>query len=262
MTTVRAEDVEDLWGYAKRLRFIQETISQSFPQQKQEEITVLDVGCGNGSQLAIPLLRNGLQLTGIDPHEDSIVRARKFASGASNAHFICGSVEDLSHGAVFDLVVLSEVLEHVEEPDKLLRASLTHLKKEGVVIITVPNGFGEFEIDWWLFRLLRLPQLRDALVKRGKEEVGSTDNLDSSHVQFFTRQRLKRMFDECNLVVTREASGSFLSGPFVAYSLARSTRFIEWNARVTDQLPFAWASSWYFALRRGANTVEYPGKRS
>ena len=47
-----------------------------------------------------------------------------------------------------------------------------------------------------------------------------------------------------------EGVASFLAGPFIGHTLARSDRFVEWNARVTDKLPRVLASGWYFALRR------------
>jgi SAM-dependent methyltransferase len=251
-----ADESENLWGYAKRLHFIRDTIRLSFKEKRAAEVHILDVGCGNGSQLAIPLARDGFQLTGVDPHTASITRARALAKDISCARFICGNVEDLPVDQVFDMVILSEVLEHLEDPERLFKASLTHLKQNGVMIVTVPNGYGEFEIDWWLFRALRLPKLLHAFGSRSGEQIGSTDNIESGHVQFFTLRRLKRIFKECNLVITREGTGSLLGGPFVAYSLARSTRFLNWNARITERLPASLASSWYFALRRRTDVTD------
>jgi hypothetical protein len=45
-----------------------------------------------------------------------------------------------------------------------------------------------------------------------------------------------------------------LAGPLVGHTLARSERFIEWNARITDSLPLILSSGWYFALRRQPRT--------
>lgn len=243
------DEVENLWGYSKRLRFVRSSIKESFVDKRPSELRVLDVGCGNGSQLALPLVCDGFQLTGIDPHEESIAKARQLVNNAANAHFIAGEIEALVDDKKFDVVILSEVLEHMDEPNKLLCASVAFMKPDGIMLVTVPNGYGEFELDWWIFRGLRLPQLRDALISRPKETGASTENFESGHVQFFTRGRLNKLFDTCNLTVVREASGSFLGGPFVAYSLARSSRFLEWNARITERLPLSWASSWYFVLR-------------
>ena len=240
---------ENLWGYAKRLRFVEETIAEVFPRADYASLRVLDVGCGNGSMLALPLARRGLQVTGIDIDAPSIEHARQLAKDLPAATFICGDVADLKMED-FDVVILAEVLEHLTEPRTLLADSAKHLSKGGIMIITVPNGYGEFEIDSRLFRIFRLQRIVDALAKKSREIVAATDNHESGHVQSFTRRRLRRLFAECSLTVFREGAASFLAGPLIGHTLARSNRFIEWNSRVTDKLPLTFASGWYFALRR------------
>lgn len=247
------QECEDLWGYAKRLRFVREAIRDQFPARRAQEIRVLDIGCGNGSQLALPLaLTDGFQITGVDPDRRSIEHAASLACGNPCARFLCGRVEDLMDEMPFDVVVLSEVLEHLERPEELLLAGVKLLKPDGILIVTVPNGYGEFEIDSWVFRKLRLQRVVDALVRNKREVLGATDNQESGHVQFFTRSRLRRLFNRCGLIPVREGSASFLAGPIAGHLLARSDRFIRWNARVTDHLPFQLASGWYFALRLSA----------
>jgi ubiquinone biosynthesis O-methyltransferase len=241
--------LENLWGYAKRLRFVEQTIAEVFPERAPSSLRALDVGCGNGSELALPLARLGFQVTGIDIDAASIEHARALAIDLKNAEFICLDVAELKAEA-FDVVILSEVLEHLTEPRTLLANSVRHLAEGGVVIVTVPNGYGEFELDSKLFRLFRLQRVVDVLAKNSREAIAATDNHESGHVQSFTRRRLRRLFKECSLSVFREGAASFLAGPLIGHTLARSSRFIEWNSRVTDRLPFALASGWYFALRR------------
>jgi 2-polyprenyl-3-methyl-5-hydroxy-6-metoxy-1,4-benzoquinol methylase len=240
---------ENLWGYAKRLRFIEQAIGEAFPQRAPASLRVLDVGCGNGSQLALPLARHGFQVIGIDIDAGSIEHAQQLAKDLKNASFMCLEVTELKT-ASFDVVILSEVLEHMTEPRALLAESVKHLGEGGLVIVTVPNGYGEFEIDSRLFQLLRLQRLVERLAKNKREVLASTDNHASGHVQRFTRRRLQRLFRECSLSVFREGAASFLAGPLIGHTLARFPRFIRWNSRVTDKLPLALASGWYFALRR------------
>lgn len=250
MNANQREERENLWGYAKRLRFVRGVIADAFPERKASELRVLDVGCGNGSELALPLMRDGFQVVGVDLDERSIEHARSLMKGALNARFVCGRVEELARERAFDIVILSEVLEHTTEPRELLAASIPHLAEEGVMIVTVPNGYGEFEMDSWMFRALRLQRVVDALARNKVEVVGATDNQESGHVQFFTQRRLKSLFAECGLKVFRESGGSLLCGPVAGHVLGRSENFIRWNARVTDRLPLLFSSSWYFALRR------------
>jgi SAM-dependent methyltransferase len=242
------EEQENLWGYLKRLRFVRSVIEDHFRSQDSLTIKILDVGCGNGSQLAIPLARLGFNVTGIDPDHASISHANRLAKNIPSASFLCASVDDVTDN--FDVVILSEVLEHVADPANLLKTGVRLLHPNGVIIVTTPNGYGEFELDSWLFGALRMQHVVDKLVTNKSQVLGSTDNEDSGHVQFFTRRRLHRIFKECGLTVWREAGASLFAGPFAGHLLARSSRFIQWNAGVTDRLPMALASGWYFALRR------------
>jgi ubiquinone biosynthesis O-methyltransferase len=249
MAELELKTHEDLWGYGKRLRFIERMIHESFASRATRDIRILDVGCGNGSQLAIPLLNRGFSLTGIDIDERSISRAKTLASGVLNSQFICARPEDLSSDSSFDVVILSEVLEHLKEPEALLKAAVARIVQGGILIVTVPNGHGEFEWDSWLFNRLKLQNVVNALAKHSHEVLGGTENHECGHVQFFTRRSLQRVFTEYRLTVIREEPGVFISGPIVGHTLARSQRFIDWNARITRRLPLSWASSWYFALR-------------
>lgn len=248
-------EIEDLWGYAKRLRFVRDSICAAFLQGS--ELQVLDVGCGNGSQLAIPLANDaGLAVTGIDPDRRSIERANQLAGSTSNLKFICGSVADLPAGSLFDVVILSEVLEHLDQPAQMLLAAVEFLQPRGILIVTVPNGYGEFEIDSWIFRRLRLQKLVNRFAQQ-QQVLAATDNAESGHVQFFTRSYLLRLFREARLSIFREGTASLFAGPIIGHFIARSSRLIEWNAGITDRLPFALASGWYFALRR--NHAEQTG---
>jgi 2-polyprenyl-3-methyl-5-hydroxy-6-metoxy-1,4-benzoquinol methylase len=257
-----SEESENIWGYAKRVRFMASSIREAFPNRTPASIRVLDIGCGNGSCVAIPLARLGFNVTGVDPHAPSIERAVELAEGIHNIHFVTGYVQHLSHPP-FDVILLSEVLEHLSDPSVLLCAALQHLREGGIVIVTVPNGYGEFEIDWWIFRKLHLEALVDLArrlrgpkkhTSRVSDSIASSENQNSPHIQFFTRQSIRRVFDRCSLQVIRERNASFLCGAMVVYALGRSDCFARWNARISDRLPPALASGWYFVLRPSKGT--------
>lgn len=251
----RIEAKEDLWGYRKRLQFVCDSIETAFPKRPVSDIRILDVGCGSATQLGLPLALIGYELTGIDTHKPSIDTALELGNDLPNVHFVCGRVEELT-AEPFDVVILSEVLEHVYDPKMLLTAGLQHMKSDGLVIVTVPNGYGEFEWDSWLFRLLGLDRLvqeyemRRAEKKGKRETISSTENHESGHIQFFTRSRIQTIFDLCGLSIVDQNGSTLASGPFAGHALARFPKFIDWNARVTDKLPLAFSSGWFFALQR------------
>lgn len=250
MDEIKRDDQEDLWGYAKRLRFVRSTIAKTFPRKRAADLRILDIGCGNGSQLSLPLAEDDFEIVGIDPDERSIDHARQLAGTRANATFQCANAAELSKAKPFDVVILSETLEHTPQPESLLAEGVACMSPGGIMIVTVPNGYGEFEIDSWVFRTLRLQKVVDAIAGEPHEVMSSTDNQECGHVQFFTRGQLRGLFDQCGLVAFREGAASFLAGPIAGHILARSDRFIEWNAQVTDKLPLVLASGWYFALRR------------
>lgn len=245
---------ENLCGYAKRFGFVCAAIEAEFPGTMPSEVKILDVGCGSAAQLGVPLANRGYQVTGIDTHEPSIAKALELADGNSNANFIVGNVEDLD-AEPFDVVILSEVLEHVSEPEALLKASLLKLSSHGLVIITVPNGYGEFEWDSWAFRKLGLDRLVEKIQKQrvvekiSRHEIPSTENAENGHIQFFTKRRLESMFRSCGLTLINECASTLISGPFASYTIGRIPGFIDLNAKIANILPMTFSSGWFFALR-------------
>lgn len=243
---------ENLWGYKKRLSFVHHHASRI------GAATILDIGCGNGSQLAIPLAEMGYSITGIDPHQKSIERARQSGVGK----FINGFSTELPTQS-FDVVIISEVLEHLRAPEELLADSLRFISRNGILIVTVPNGYGEFEFDSRMYRGLRLDaafswlsRVRRSISKKGEPstEVASSDDT-SGHIQRFTLPRLKRMFAAHGLVLEDRRATSIWSGPLICHTLGRSKRFRHLNAKVADHLPMVFSGGWMFCLRKVCNSV-------
>jgi ubiquinone biosynthesis O-methyltransferase len=246
---------ENVWAYGKRFRFIAQAIQKWC--SSSDATRVLDVGCGNGSQVAIPLARLGHHVVGIDTDERSITQAHQYADALPNAHFYQHEVRQVREGK-FDCVILSEVLEHVPDPAKLLRESLVHLRPDGIAIVTVPNGYGEFECDSWLFRTLRLDRVVQ-LAKRSRgsressvapAELASTENHECGHIQFFTLRRLRQIFCSEGLDIVQSKGSCLACGPIAVYTVARIPGYIHCNQRIADFLPLQLSSGWYFVLRR------------
>lgn len=97
---------------------------------------VLDVGCGEGFTLN-KLKEEGIGKSwqGVDFEEEAIKIGKKVYP---NLQLKQGNIYDLEYkNSSFDLVVCTEVLEHLEEPEKGLREILRVSKK--YVILSVPN---------------------------------------------------------------------------------------------------------------------------
>ena len=252
---------ENLWGYGRRLAFVDGVMQREFAERKRRELRVLDIGCGNGSQLAIPLADAGYQVTAVDPHEPSIQHGRRLAPAVN---FVQGVVTDLPLRR-FDCVIISEVLEHLDVPENLLSMALPYLAESGILIITVPNGYGEFELDRRSYQALHVDKLVAWLwstfknAQSGEPLAGSDE--ESPHVQRFTLSRLRKMFDQNNLLLVDARGTSLVSGPFVLHLFGRSQTFIRLNAAIADHVPLPLVAGWMFSLRLTRQSQFTPSPR-
>ena len=86
---------------------------------------VLDVGCGGGI-LAEAMARRGAQVTGIDLASKPLKVARLHAmdTGAQGLEYLEVAAEELAlqRPGAFDTVTCMEMLEHVPQPDSVVRA--------------------------------------------------------------------------------------------------------------------------------------------
>ncbi|KAM6460717.1 ubiquinone biosynthesis O-methyltransferase, mitochondrial [Liasis olivaceus] len=105
---------------------------------------ILDVGCGGGL-LTEPLGRLGASVTGIDPLEENIRTAEMHKSFdpvlTKRIQYRTCTLEDIveEESEKFDIVVASEVVEHVADVEKLIRCFGEVLKPEGSLFITTIN---------------------------------------------------------------------------------------------------------------------------
>lgn len=121
-----------------RLMFIINHLKHFFKTDTIENLSILDVGCGGGL-LCEPLARLGAHVTGIDQSIGAIAIAKDHAEKQElHIHYINQDLEKVpSHH--FDVVIASEVIEHVMDQQKFMDDIARAVKKEGCVIITTLN---------------------------------------------------------------------------------------------------------------------------
>ncbi len=126
----------------ERLRFYEEVadVCASFRPSR-----VIDVGCGPGYLLAALIRRcpDLDEVVGVDFSEAAIHRLLEIAPGARGE---VRSVYELDLGDErFDLVLATEVLEHLERPRDALARMQTLCSDDGRLLVTVPDGAHD---DW------------------------------------------------------------------------------------------------------------------
>ena len=120
------------------------------------EGTMLDLGCGEGRHI-FGLMEKfpDLKCIGLDPHIESLDKAfegLKFLESISNTktNFLSGSAYSLQFSDdSFDLVVCSEVLEHLHDYKDAIKEINRVLKPVGQFLASVPAEFPE-KICWLL----------------------------------------------------------------------------------------------------------------
>jgi SAM-dependent methyltransferase len=240
-------DSENAYGFARRLAFAARAIESAGAAR------VLDLGCGTGAFLLEPLARRfpGVRFTGVDSDMASIAAAREAMALPNVCLFQIG---DWPPEARYDLVIASEVIEHVESPPAFLAQAAGRLAPGGRLLLTLPNGYGVAELSGFAQALLSvtgiLPALRTA--KRAfippAPSAGPRDShAVSPHINFFSHAAILRLLREAGFRVLAFQPRSLLCG-FGWDLLVRGERLAQWNQRAVDGLPPAFAADWMFLL--------------
>lgn len=103
-------------------------------------LSVLDIGCGGGL-LAEPLTRLGARVTGVDPGESNVAIARWHAGlSGLEIDYQVTTVEDLAaKSARFDVVIASEVVEHVLDQPGFTATICGLVKPQGMLLVSTLN---------------------------------------------------------------------------------------------------------------------------
>jgi SAM-dependent methyltransferase len=129
-----------------------------------EFASVLDVGCGQGSPLeALAESRPGIELAGIDISVQAVELAKHRLPGATF------SALDLTKGSLdrkFDLIVCSDVLEHIED-DVAALANMRKMASRWCVISTLQGRMRKFEREVGHVRNYRRGELTSKIEAAG-----------------------------------------------------------------------------------------------
>jgi SAM-dependent methyltransferase len=117
---------------------------------------MLDVGCNTGPML-IPLRGRGFDIAGIDISVDDVQQAERYlnamrlpASRLSVADGTCLPFRDQS----FDAVLLVDILEHTDTPERVVAETKRILRPGGIAIATVPWAYHPYVRYTWMRKLL------------------------------------------------------------------------------------------------------------
>lgn len=144
---------------------------------------VLDVGCGGGGfGVSMKKFRKDItQIWGIEPNKE----AASIAEGVYDK-VICSTfdenVPELADQK-FDAIIFNDVLEHLIDPQSILKVCKKYLAEGGCIVASIPNilYFNVF--------------FNQIILKQDWEYTGS-GILDNTHLRFFTKKSIIRLFEE------------------------------------------------------------------
>ncbi|OGS18705.1 MAG: hypothetical protein A2219_00040 [Elusimicrobia bacterium RIFOXYA2_FULL_50_26] len=139
-----------------------------FIKRIQATDSVLDIGCGNGVVACHIAQATGATVSAIDRDKNNIECAKK-AGCNSGVNFILGDAAELAPGH-YDIIVLSNVLEHIEHRTVFLR---------NLVDKTTPQAL-----------LIRVPLEHRHWHVAMKNELGIDSRLDKDHFIEYTMEGL------------------------------------------------------------------------
>jgi len=129
------EDLE-WWNLVFNERY--DTFEENLTKDRRR---ILDIGSGPGYFL-LQGKRRGWETVGIEPSAKAAAHSRSLGLQIVEDFFDSETADKLG---TFDVVHMSEVLEHIPDPGTLLRLAYTVLAEDGLLCVAVPNDYNPFQ---------------------------------------------------------------------------------------------------------------------
>jgi SAM-dependent methyltransferase len=124
---------EKHWWFVGRREIVIKLIKKYFP--RRHDIKILEIGCSGGPLLNLLLSRGYSQSTGIDISKEAIALCK--ARGFKNVFLMDGANPHFANEQ-FDVIIASDVLEHIQNDKRAVLGWQRNLKKGGFLICFVP----------------------------------------------------------------------------------------------------------------------------
>jgi SAM-dependent methyltransferase len=189
-------------AFKKRVRTIFEWIAPG------DDKVILDCGCGRGFYLNMFRAISRCRLFGLELDSEIVVKGWRNVGHFPGITVTQASIyEQPYQSGSFDGVILSEVLEHIDDDVRGLKEILRVLKPGGVVAITVPNANYPF---WWDPINKTLETLFHRPIRKGV-----LSGIWANHVRLYTAEQLRRAVLEAGFIVEEERAFTHYSFPFI-----------------------------------------------
>lgn len=171
-----------------RINLKKELKDQNSPRKKIIDLVgrnkkVLEIGCAWGDVTEYIVKNLNCQAKGVEINS----KMAKIAKEKSGAEIVIGNIEEKDIWKKvtqdrYDVIILADVLEHLKNPEEILKKAVEILNKKGYMLISIPN------IAHWSIR-------RNLLL--GKFDYTNNGLLDQTHLRFFTKKSFENLIKKC-----------------------------------------------------------------
>jgi len=125
--------------FARKEEYVEYNFKRYIPGKKKNQISILEIGPGLGEAISY-FNKTGINQIDIVDNSIEVIDYLKNKFLIRNAYYQNVLSLDQKLGN-YDLILLTQVLEHVQKKDSILWLQLLykHLNKDGTILITVPN---------------------------------------------------------------------------------------------------------------------------
>ncbi len=184
-------------------------LANMIEEERQAPIRVLEIGCDLGATLLE--IRNKYpysQLYGLEINPSAVEIARHLVEVQT------GNIEDkeIPFEGTFDYILFGDVLEHLRDPQGVIKYCREKLSEQGAIIACIPN-------------LMHISVMRQLV--NGRFQYQDTGLLDRSHIHFFTYYQIILMFQEEGYAVEEVKN---IIPPFTAEERELAGKLLELSA--------------------------------
>lgn len=132
-------------------------VLQDYYSHSLDDFTILEIGCGPG-EVTNYLSDYVRVIVGIDINKDFILYANLDSRIRNGYYYVMDATKMNFSDSLFDIAICSQVLEHVDNPNKLMQETYRVLKPKGICYLAVPNKWQWREPHYNLLLLSVLPR--------------------------------------------------------------------------------------------------------
>lgn len=164
----------------------------SLIDKDSKSLKVLEIGAAYGETLYyLKQKKIASEVVAVDLFEDKINKNNY----KQVDKFIFGNIEDIDlheYNNYFDLILLPDVLEHLLEPNEVLKKLRKYLKEDGRVIVSMPN--------------IRHYSALSKIFIKGDFRYEESGIFDYTHLRFYCRKNIKELLESSGYKVIKQQS--------------------------------------------------------